>query len=263
MGLRSNDNLSKTLANLSIKVSLSLMKNSEDGTFHGGFVRNRGDARGVRVSRATVDELPFPDLTTVQDASLELEGTRQYPNIKSPLKARKTKLACMGIPSSILEAGSPAYARCVRLANSYKKARSKELFEAHGFVSTGVGALLASASLALSASRFLYEIAASSEIQPEGRGALSMPSILKLASSLSDSSRQNELSAWELAARESVIRKRNDNNSVSVPWLTSDNGGAEKRKPGRPRKEHLVLEAKEVEPCQESLKDSKTPQETS
>lgn len=223
------------------------MKNSEDGTFKGGMVRDRGEGRGVRVARAKTSELAVPDPTLVLEASLALEGTNQYPNVKSPLKVRKTKLACMGIPSSILDAGDPAYSRCVRLANSYKKARQKEFFQAHGYVSSGVGALLASASLALSASRFLYEVASGAEMFPEARGALSMASLLKLASSLSDSSRQNELSAWELCAREAVVRKRNDQNNVASPWLTQDASGQESRKPGRPRKEHLALSEGEPE----------------
>ncbi len=217
------------------------MKEPNDGTFKGGMVRDRGEGRGVRVARAKTSELAVPDPTLVLEASLALEGTNQYPNIKSPLKVRKTKLACMGIPSSVLDQGNPVYARCVRLANSYKKARQKEFFLAHGYVSSGVGALLASASLALSASRFLYEVASNTEMSPDERGGVSLPQLLKLASSLGDSSRQNELSAWELAAREAVVRKRNDQNNVASPWLTQDAAGQETRKAGRPRKEHLAL----------------------
>lgn len=219
-----------------------MKRNSEDGTFHGGMVRDRGEGRGVRVARAKASEIPIPDPQTAQEAASVLEGTKQYPNIKSPLKVRSTRLACLGIPSEVLEAGTPAYRRCVRLANSYKKVRAKEYFQAHGFVSAGVGALLSASALALSGSRFIYEIASGAEIFPEERGQLGMPQLLKLASSLSDSARQNELSAWELCARESVVRRRNDQNNVSLPWVTGPTGqsGGEQRKPGRPRKAQLV-----------------------
>ncbi len=152
----------------------------------------------------------------------------------------------LGIPSSILEAGSQEYARTVRLAQAYKKARSKELFAAHGYVSSGCGALLSSASLALSASRYLYELAANTPVHAQERGDITLPALLKMASSLSVSYRQNELSAWELAAREAVIRKRNDNNNKAVPWIVGssyeDSSELGKRKPGRPRKTVLQLE---------------------
>ena len=165
---------------------------------------------------------------------------------------RKTKLAVLGIPSAVLEHGSPEYKRCVRLASQFKKARTKEYLLAHGYVSSGVSALLAASALALSASRFLYEMASGLSFQPEDKGNISMPQVLKLASSLSDSSRQNELSAWELCAREAVVRRRNDANNQEAPWITSVSGGAvtsgnhapngaEIKKAGRPRKAVLQL----------------------
>ncbi len=211
------------------------------GRFTGdGFVQQ--DCRRGPAVRPPHD-MAFPDPQSVQDASLSLVGTKTWPNIKSPLKHRKTKLAVLGIPSHILEAGSKEYARTVRLAQSYKTARSREFFEAHGYVSSGVGALLASASLALSASRFLYELGASTPIVADERGQLTMPQVLQMASRLSDSARQNELSAWELCAREAVVRKRNENSNVAVPWLVEGAAGEVKRGPGRPRKVHVVEES--------------------
>ncbi len=222
------------------------MNRNDDGTFHGSFVRNRGEGRGVRVARAKVSELPVPDPTTVQEAALELQAAKgQWPNRNSPTKARrvgltclpgevkprKTKLAVMGIPSHILDKGSPEYARCIRMAKSYKKARIKELYAAHGYVSTGVSALVAAAALALSGSRYIYETCA--------ENVLANPNLLKLASSLGDSARQNELSAWELCARESVVRKRNENNNISMPWLIEET----KRLPGRPKKAIVIEES--------------------
>lgn len=228
-----------------MKVPQDYDKGTRETTFHGGFVRDRGEGRGVRIARAKADELPTVDGKAAQVRADELSSHKRpnsFPGGSSPLKARATKLACLGIPSSILDSGNPNYSRCVRLANSYKKARQKEFYIAHGYVSSGVGALLAAASLALSASRYLYEIAASTDVQPSEKGHIGMPQMLKLASSLSDSARQNELSAWELCSREAVVKKRNDANTVTTPWLVSDDTGMVKRKPGRPRNEHLVLE---------------------
>ncbi len=160
-------------------------------------------------------------------------GPGSPPGASSPLRVRRTKLACMGLSAAVLDAGDPRYAACVRLANSFRKTRMSEMYISHGYVSSGVSALLASSALALAGARYLYELASVTE---EGR-----PGMLKTASSLSDSSRQNELSAWELCAREAVVRKRNDQNNVASPWLTQDASGQETRKAGRPRKEHLAL----------------------
>ncbi len=214
------------------------MADDTTGAFIGGMVRNKGEGRPVRIDNPRPERLARPDPTLAQDASLVLARSNVFPDRTSPLKNRRCKLACLGIPSHILDVGHPEYARTVRLANSYKKVRVKELFQAHGYVSSGVSALLAAASLALSGSRFLYEIAASTPVRATD-GGLSLPQMLKLASSMSDSSRQNELSAWELCAREAIVRKRNDMNSVSVPWITSESG-AERKKPGR--KSAVVLQ---------------------
>ncbi len=222
------------------------MKEDTSGAFIGGMVRNKGEGRPPRIDNPRPERLARPDPTLAQDASLVLAGTSQFPNIKSPLKERRCKLACLGIPSHILDQGSQEYARTVRLANSYKKVRVKELFQAHGYVSSGVSALLAAASLALSGSRFLYETASAAPINASERGDVTLPQLLKLAASMSDSARQNELSAWELCAREAIVRKRNDMNTVSIPWIHSDSG-AERAKPGRKSKVALAAERSEVQ----------------
>ncbi len=230
-----------------------------EGAFSGGFVRNRGEGRGVRVARAKVSEIPIPDATSAQERSLAIVGHGPYAEAVKPLKVRQTKLAVMGIPASVLGAGDPRYARCVKLAQSWKKARQKEMYVAYGYVSSGVGALLAAAGLALSASRFLYEVAAQTEVQPTERGHLGMPQLLKIASSLGDSARQNELAAWELCARESVVRKRNEQNSKEMPWVVTQSG-AEVGRAGRPRKsERSELERSEgVSERSEGLTDAGT-----
>ncbi len=218
-------------------------KNSQDdGTFHGGFLRSRGQDRGVRTSTPKITELAVPDAEEARARSEELQANKRpgsFPKGHSPLKERRTKLACLGIPSFILDQGDPAYARCIRLANAYKKARTRELYIAHGFISSGVSALLAASSLALAGSRFLYEIAASTDVNPES--GLGLPQLLKIASSLSDSARQNETSAWELACRESVIHKRNANNNQQVPWMIQTETGKEVLRAGRPRKAMVAL----------------------
>ncbi len=197
-----------------------------DGTFHGGFVRDRGEGRGVRVSTVKAQDLsPVTDPQMAQERALAVSmgsGSQELKSLtgglQNPVAGRKPKLAVCTISKDILDKGNPAYARCVRLANGYKKVRTKEIYAAHGFVSAGVSAMLASASLAMAASRFLYETAASAEMFPE-RGAVGASGLAKLASSLSDSARQNELAAWELAAKEAKIKERNDSAKLAQPWL--------------------------------------------
>lgn len=147
---------------------------------------------------------------------------------KGKPRVRKTKLAVLGIPSGVLDRGSPSYARCVRLASAYRKVRVRELTISHGFVSSGSSALLASAAHALAASRYLYEKAA------EATGA-DMLELLKVASRLADSARANELAAWELSAREGVARRRNATADNGMPWVVSNEELKKKR--GRPRKD--------------------------
>jgi hypothetical protein len=139
-----------------------------------------------------------------------------------PKRGRKTKLAAFGLSPTLIKAGNQSYAACLDAANKYRKMRMKELTQLHGHVSAGVGALLASASLALAASRFLYQAAAS-----ECDAAT-----LKQASALADSSRQSELAAYELAAKEGVLKRRGATEAAGQPWLLAANG-EEKRKPGR------------------------------
>lgn len=108
---------------------------------------------------------------------------------------RKPKLALLGVP---LESTDPRYALAMRQAGRYRKRRVSELAAVHGYVSAGVSSLVASASLALCASRYLYEIAS------ETRDA----ETLKRASALANDARQNELAAWELCSREAASRPK-------------------------------------------------------
>lgn len=89
----------------------------------------------------------------------------------------------------------------------YAAYRRGELARLHGGeISAGVGALVESASLALAASRYLAARAAQS----------GDPDLFKRSSTLANDARQNELAAWELAAREAKSRAR----EVTTPfWL--------------------------------------------
>jgi len=134
-------------------------------------------------------------------------------------RVRKTKISLMGIGRAILDKADPRYKRALLLANSYRKVRAAELATMHGYVSSGASALLSSASLALAASRFLYEKVA------EGGDI----TLLKQAAALGDSARQSELAAWEMSAREGAAKRKLDAGREIAPWLKDET----KQKPGR------------------------------
>ncbi len=215
------------------KNSSAVLKAKPEGTFSGGFVRDRGEGRGVRVAKAKSTEIPLiADPIAAQERSLALAVAGPYDAVVKPLRARQTRLARLGIPTDLLDLADPEYARCIKWANSYKKTRVKELYTAHGWVSAGVHALCASESLALAASRYLYATVTNGEFMSDNR--------LKMASSLADSARQNNLSAWELCAREAQIKRRNDANTTQLPWVVQESLGMIKRPRGRPRKASIV-----------------------
>ncbi len=150
-------------------------------------------------------------------------------------KGRKTKLAAIGLSLSIIKNGNPEYSACLSQANKYRKIRMRELAEYHGHVSAGVGALLATAALALAASRFLYQRAAKDGDSYD----------LKLASNLADSARQAELAAWELCGREGILKRRQDTAASGMPWLLTAEGD-ERKKPGRKTNVQLQEAAADV-----------------
>lgn len=91
----------------------------------------------------------------------------------------------------------PAYAPFQRWGRRYASHRRAELAAAHGgHLSAGASALIESAGAQLAASRFLQ-----AKASEKGDAEL-----FKRASSLSNDARQNELAAWELAAREAKAR---------------------------------------------------------
>ncbi len=145
-------------------------------------------------------------------------ATHPRPWTKLPRK-RRTKLAVMGLGREHLEAGDANYKRCMELANKWRKVRTREFADIHGYVSSGASALLASASLALAGSRFLYEKAAAS----------GDADLIRKASALAGDARQAELAAWELAAREGMAKRKLDAANITAPWIVTDG----KQKPGR------------------------------
>jgi hypothetical protein len=98
-----------------------------------------------------------------------------------------------------LEKTDPRYRAFARWGQRYGAHRRRELALAHGgTLSAGVGAIVESAAQAMAAGRFVQQLAAES-----GDAEL-----FKQAAALASTSRQHELAAWELAAREAKARPR-------------------------------------------------------
>jgi hypothetical protein len=92
-----------------------------------------------------------------------------------------------------LDKSDPRYKPFARWGARYGAHRRRELAAVHGGVlSSGVGAIVESAAMAMAASRFVQCLAAE-----KGDAEL-----FKQASALASTARQHELAAWELAARE-------------------------------------------------------------
>lgn len=192
---------------------------SKEPTLMGGFLKASGNGIGPQI--------------IVHSSNLS-DPANPAPLEKGAGKGRKTKLAAFGLSPSIIKAGDPDYAKCLAQANKYRKTRMREIAQLHGHISAGAGALLASASLALAASRFLYQNAA----QDGDAGTL------KQAAQLADSARQSELACWELAAKEGVLARRTAAANEGMPWLLKHDG-LEKAKSGR--KTNAERQARELD----------------
>jgi hypothetical protein len=112
-------------------------------------------------------------------------------------------LATLGIPLASDDAG---YQLCLRLADRYRRRRASEIVKAHGWMSAGAASILATSALQLALSRY-YAARGTDE------------KLAALASKLGNDSRQNELAAWELAAREAKARVDDDEDDL---WAPSD-----------------------------------------
>ena len=174
-----------------------------------------GNGAGVpRIEVCPADELPAPNAAeTAANAALRAARGRPFEEGNRAACGRRPKLALLGVSA---DATDPRYALALRRASRYRKRRCSELATVHGYVSAGAASLIASASLALCASRYLYEVAA----------ATGDPETLKRASALANDARQNELAAWELATREAAARPRQPVDPLAAWRLPSDPKGS-------------------------------------
>jgi hypothetical protein len=176
------------------------------------FIQKAGPEHSPHVELPRPKKLLLADPKPVRQARADGE---------KPKRGRRHKLTVLGLDRNLAEKSDPKWYAALHAANSWRKLRNKEMYIAHGYVSAGAGSLLASAALALAASRFLYEkVSETGDI-----------SLLKTASQLADSYQRHELAAWELCKRESIEKKKRDMSSDPAPWLRTLDGGENRRGP--------------------------------
>jgi hypothetical protein len=164
---------------------------------------------------ARADELPHANPAgTAAGAAERSRRGKPFTKGNTAAAGRKPTLALLGVAADI---ASPANRSALAKADRLRRRRCAELHQAHGYVSAGVAAIVASAELALAASRVLYAQAFAS----------SDPATFKLAAQLADSHRQNELAGWELVAREGAARAEAERTGRAKgrplpPWLIAD-----------------------------------------
>lgn len=132
--------------------------------------------------------------TAANLASRRVRG-RPFERGNQAAQGRKPALAGLGVHA---DPADPAYKRALGRANRYRRRRCSELAAVYGYLSAGAAGLIASASLALGASRYLYERA----------GVAGDTSLLAQAARLADSAKGLEIAAIDVAQREAAGRPK-------------------------------------------------------
>lgn len=137
------------------------------------------------------------------------EGRRFQPGNAASAAGGKAKagkvsfVASLGLAPATLD--GVAFAPYRRKAASFRAQHCRELaILAGGTAGSGPSSMVATAALQFAWSRYLFDLAASSEEQ----GSKGHLDLVKTASKLGDSSRQNLLAAYELAVREGKSREQ-------------------------------------------------------
>ena len=172
-----------------------------------GTAKERGNP-GPRVEVLPADELPnpLPDRTQVPGEVQVRDRGRFVAGCAGPAqrhggmrtKGRPSLVSSLGMSAATVPTGE-AFDPYRRRAASFRRAHVTELASlAGGECGTGPSSMVATASLQLAASRYLYDLGT--------KGAEPDMGMLKEARQQADSSRQNLLAAYELAIREGKSR---------------------------------------------------------
>jgi hypothetical protein len=160
--------------------------------------------------------LHSPGVSVASEGKAFLRATR--PGTFGPgntaAKAKRPKLATLGVDVGKIDVKHPKYRAALRRAEGYVDRRSKELSKMFGGCSAAVGAILGTASLQLAAARFLTEVAA--ERSDEIGVFLELQ---KIIGKLGDGAARNEILAYELCAKEAGLKAKAVKDQPA--WLVS------------------------------------------
>lgn len=95
--------------------------------------------------------------------------------------------------------GDPRLRVHLKRGEQYRRVRMRELTQAHGFVSCGVGAMVAGEARLLALAEYFMELGS------EGGGT---PELLLKSATFTKDARTMEFSAWELCAREAQSKAK-------------------------------------------------------
>lgn len=156
----------------------------------------RDNGASIVVEQRPLDEIPPPNAqeTANRLAERRVRGRPFKPGNRAAV-GRPPALCVFGMR---IDAQDPEYRKALRKANSYRRRRVSELTVAYGYVSAGAAGMVASASLALGGSRYLYELA----------GRNGDTSLIAQAARLAESAKQLEIAAMDVAQREAAARPR-------------------------------------------------------
>lgn len=141
--------------------------------------------------------LPPDELPSVGPALAVRAGRDSLGRFVAGNREQRGKLVGPGPRGHVSLPVDPGFAPFRKWGRRYAAHRRTELATAHGGqLSAGVSALLETAGEQLAASRYLH-----AKASEKGDAAL-----FKQSSALGNDARQNELAAWELAAREAKAR---------------------------------------------------------
>lgn len=179
-----------------------------------------GKSTQLEVRETRVEGLSPPTTPITESRMAEVDNSMRRSNkpfVKGNKAAvgRKPKLAMLGIDMAYLNITDMKYKSALRRAEYYLKRRTRELGAAFGYVTVGVNALLGTASLQLATSKYLMQLAC----EAAGVDTPLMLKLMEMSTKLSTGARQNELSAWELCAKEQGAVKKN--RELQANWLNA------------------------------------------
>ena len=163
-----------------------------------------GTAALLRVERLPLDEeVPLNAADTERGLAEAKRRGRPFEKGNRAAENRKPALALLGVP---LDSADPRCRAALRQANSLRRRRVRELAIQHGgHLGAGPCAMLGSSARALAASTVLYTLATEALAAGKTKEATDL---FQASAQLADKSRQQELTAVAIAAREAVASEK-------------------------------------------------------